>query len=410
MAPPLQNIDWIALGARLQEARKASGLKQEDVAKELNMVRTTLVAIEKGQRRLEPSELVRLAKLYKLEVNALLRDRPPAGSLAVQFKAMFKRELFKTVHEDEVEKATALLQRHAEDYLELEGLLNSPLSKRYPAEYPLDGGIPIEVLADAVASQERSRLGLGDGPISNLRSMIENEVGLRIFFLPLNSKIAGLFGFTEELGGCIAINSKHPPERRRLSLAHEYAHFLTQRFRPDIQVFRSYERMPESERFAEAFARRFLMPESGLLRQLRARLQASKGKLLVSDLVDLAHYYRVSFEAYVRRLEELSLVPMGTFDSLKGEGFKVNQAKIQLDLEVDQTSDVRLPERFSLLAVEAHLKDLITEGRLAQYLSVSRLEAREVVDNLSGQDAVNEEGVQGWLPWNVEENVQVRSR
>ena len=45
--------------------------------------------------------------------------------------------------------------------------------------------------------------------------------------------ISGLFVFTEELGGCMAIQRKHPRGRRLWSLCHEYAHFLVHRYEPE---------------------------------------------------------------------------------------------------------------------------------------------------------------------------------
>ena len=45
------------IGERLRAARSRSGLTQEDVSRQLKMARTTLVAIEKGQRRVRADEL-----------------------------------------------------------------------------------------------------------------------------------------------------------------------------------------------------------------------------------------------------------------------------------------------------------------------------------------------------------------
>ena len=77
----------------------------------------------------------------------------------------------------------------------------------------------------------REHRGLhGDG----VRERLENDVGLRIFYLPMASKIAGLFAYNDELGGCVGINSGHPRDRRHWSLAHENDHFLTGRYQSEI--------------------------------------------------------------------------------------------------------------------------------------------------------------------------------
>jgi DNA-binding XRE family transcriptional regulator len=54
-------IDPVTLGARLKSARETAGLTQNQVADELSIARTTVVAIEKGERRVKPTELVALA-------------------------------------------------------------------------------------------------------------------------------------------------------------------------------------------------------------------------------------------------------------------------------------------------------------------------------------------------------------
>ena len=53
----LDDIDLCQLGELLQQARKKSGMTQADAAKVIDAARTTIVAIEKGDRRLKPKEL-----------------------------------------------------------------------------------------------------------------------------------------------------------------------------------------------------------------------------------------------------------------------------------------------------------------------------------------------------------------
>lgn len=412
MAPPtlnLNTINWRSLGARLQSARKEAGLKQQDVADVLKVARTTVVAIEKGDRRLDHTELIALAKLYKKDLNTFLRDRPAIPELAFQFKAFFKNPLLKEQEEDDLQRAASRLQEYCENYLELERLTKAQLPRRYPVEYDYKR-ISVEAAADEIASQERARLGLGDGPVMDLRSLLETEVGLRIFYLDLPSWMSGLFGYTDELGGCIAINIKHPPERRRISLAHEYCHFLTNRHRADVHVTRKYSRVPETEKLAEGFARRFTMPESGMRKHLRSYLQATgRQNLVVADLVFLAQYYHVSFEAYVRRLEEMSAISLGTFEKLRDEKFQVRKAQTLLEVtHVQESNEEELPKRYQLLAVTAFVQGEITEKQLAGFLNTDRLEAREVVRQFSGQLTLDDEGREGWTPWQISEEIPVR--
>ena len=72
MTPDGQDLKQI--GERLRKARETAGITQADAAAETGMARTTLVAIEQGQRRVRMDEIQLLARLYKISANALLRD------------------------------------------------------------------------------------------------------------------------------------------------------------------------------------------------------------------------------------------------------------------------------------------------------------------------------------------------
>ena len=188
-----------------------------------------------------------------------------------------------------------------------------------PAEIVLNLKLDPAEQAEVVANQERNRLGLGDQPVINLRSTLEWDVGLRIFYTrDLPSSIAGMYAYSAELGACILINRNHPPERRRVSMLHEYGHFLlsTDRYKPGIDYLTMPGRKPANERFAEAFALCFLMPATSV-RQKFHDIVATTGDFQVADLCRMKHFYFVSLEAMTLRVEQLGLIPKGTWESLK---------------------------------------------------------------------------------------------
>ena len=226
----------------------------------------------------------------------------------------------------------------------------------------------------------------------NLREVLENDVGLRIFYIRLPSTLAGIFAYTEDLGGCIAVNFHHPEERRRWSMAHEYGHFLTSRFRPELTALRQAGRVSASERFADAFAAALLMPAQGLRRRFYQISRAADGAVTAAEICRLAHYYFVSVEAMFLRLEELRLVPGGTWERLRDRGFRVREAQQQLGLSPHPHDDARLPLRYQFLAVQAHMEGDLTEGELCRVLRQDRLSARETVQNLTHSFHVMQEG------------------
>ena len=377
----LETIDPRSLGQRLQEARKGRGLTQQDVANSLSVARTTVTALEKGERRIRPDELIQLAKLYGRNVSDLVGPRELTAEFSMQFRTAVSgagSQQAKT----ELEQGVQEFQRLCEDYLYLERLNALPVTRAYPPQYPFEGLAPEEVAED-VASSERNRLGLGDGPVLNLREILENDVGLRIFYVSLQSRVAGIFAYTDELGGCIAANTLHPEERQRWSLAHEYGHFLTNRFRPEISILAAYERQPASERFADAFARSFLMPATGLRRRFNEMSRLSGGNITAAEVCRAAHFYFVSVQAMMLRLEELRLLPSGTWERLRDRGFKVREAQEQLGLTPHPHADQALPIRYQFLAVRAYQEADLTEGELVRLLRVDRVQARHMVQALT---------------------------
>jgi Zn-dependent peptidase ImmA (M78 family)/DNA-binding XRE family transcriptional regulator len=385
--PDLDAIEPRALGSRIREAREAQGWTQQQMADQLGVARTTIVAIEKGERRLRAKELVDIAGLLGRSVSDLLQRSVPIEGFSVQLRGFL---------DSGISPASELLphierfQDLCKDYLHLEEICQAPLRRRYPVEYEIQGVDP-ELAAEDVASSERRRLDLGEGPLINLREVLESDVGLRVFQLELPSRVAGMFAFTDAFGGCIATNLSHPPERRRASLAHEFGHFLAARFKSEITLEGRYERRPIGERFAESFSRAFLMPASGLRRRfLELERERSKG-FTRGDLCRLAHFYAVSVEAMTRRLEELRLVPTGTWERLRQERFKVREAQQLLGLEPAHMDEDALPPRYIALAVEAWQSEKLSEGQLARILRTDRLGARERIQRVESTAADDKE-------------------
>ncbi|CAC5345971.1 MULTISPECIES: helix-turn-helix domain-containing protein [Planktothrix] len=373
----LDKIDLRQLGERLQQARKKSGMTQADAAQIIDAARTTIVAIEKGERRLKPNELIKLARAYGQAVSNFVRQSPIIEPFEVQFRAAYRRS---ETEEAQINPAIWRLEELCQNYLELEKIMDAPLPRNYPQEYDVTN-MPIEAAAESIAIAERQRLGLGDSPIPILRDVLEQSVGLRIFYLEMPSKYSGVYSYDEQLGGCIAINAKHPEDRRRWSLAHEYLHFLAHRRKPVLDYENQYQRKPDTERLADSFPDYFLMPTSGLLKRFNDMYQ-THGKFTPTNLFTLAHYYGVSIEALGNRLESIKLIPSGTVDRLRDRGLKVRKVQQELGLEeIPQRTDM-LPIHYQYLAIEAFDQGLITEGRFANFLGVDRIEARRIAELL----------------------------
>jgi len=155
---------------------------------------------------------MKLAEFYGRSLHELVRPAVPRVALephlraAIEISGSGDVELVNSIHE---------LQKLAEDYCELERLVGARPLENFPNEVRVPKGVAFVDFAEDVAARERSRLHVGDQPILNLRQILDNEVGLRIFCTRIPSRIAGMYAHVADLGYCILLNRNHPPDRRR---------------------------------------------------------------------------------------------------------------------------------------------------------------------------------------------------
>lgn len=375
-----ERIAIAGLAERLTAARKTANVTQEAAALHLKISRPTFIAVEKAARRPRPEELVKLAKLYKVSLSNLLRSDPRPQQSRPHLRSILD------VSSDRgqgLESAVALLSAYIDNYQYLERLVNANAASHFPPPVRIAPG-PIERFAEHCAQEERARLNLGaHQPITTPRKVLE-EAGMHVFVDKLDSTLAGLYVFVPGFGYCILVNRAHPKERRNWTIAHEYGHFLAERDRPGVDYLKPTQRKPQGERFADAFAAAFLMPEAGVHRRFYEEVERT-GDFKVGDLCRMADNFGVSLMAMTVRVESLSLIPRGSWDEIYESRVPVRTLKQEAGIYSSRASDSvePYPQRYKLLAVQAFVDEKITEGQLAKLLRCSRIAAREIVEQCS---------------------------
>jgi Zn-dependent peptidase ImmA (M78 family)/DNA-binding XRE family transcriptional regulator len=371
-----------ASGSEIQHiaspARDAVGLTQAQVAADLGVSRPLLIAIEKGTREPSAAELVRLAGIYRRPVSELLRPTSPPVAIGARFRAA----LGGASRSEDLSDVILQLEHQADNYLDLLRRAGAQPPGRHQPTRSISHLDPWQAGED-LATEGRNRLGIGDGPVRPLREVLEIEVGLRVFQLPLPRHVAGLFVFVEALGGCVGVNIDHPAERRRWTMAHEYAHYLATRDRAEVTAVARPRQQSDGERFADAFAANFLMPRSGISRRFHELKRNADGKVTPATVVQLAHAYEVSVQALTLRLEDLRLIPAGTWDRLRDNDFQPRAAARLLGLESSEQVADALPLQYRLLAVQLYADGEITETQLARFLNTDIVGARRTYQDLT---------------------------
>ena len=371
------------LGDVLRLARENAKITQAAAAANLEVARTTLVAMEKGQRRPRVNELQKLAALYGLSLNELLRQNGPRVDLRPRFRHLGEES-------EKLRAAIALLNDLVQAEVELEELLGIKRTRLDPPERPLLPG-NVGIQAEHDAAELRQWLGLGLAPVHDIVSVLELQLGARVYIRKLDPKICGLYAFDERAGACILLNANHPRDRRTQTSAHELGHFISTRRAPDTL----HDGTPEStreERYANTFARCFLTPARAVHTKFQ-ELTAGSSRLTRRHIILLAHIFGVSREAMVRRLEELKLAKPGTWDWFLQHGgitdMQVREVLGDLVQPDNAKADARrqISMRMSVMASEAWRQDLLSEGQIARLLHIDRVDARELIDEFEAEGA-----------------------
>ena len=383
-APHVNDLGAADLGRRLRLARERVGLTQAQAANEIDVARTTLVAIESGKRPARMEELRRLAKSYGDSVNALARPE----SVHVDLLPRFRRA---AGEDSAARRAAELLSNLVKAEVELEGVLGAARVRSYPPERPIVAG-DVRMQAESDAADMRHRLGVGAAPIRDIVSLLEIDLGMRVYIRPIDSGVSGAFAYDDAVGACVLLDANHPRERRTQTAAHELGRFVS--CRETAEVTFDGQRQSREERHANAFAQAFLTPPRTVMERFAELTRGSK-TLTRRHVILLAHFFGVSREALVRRLEDLRLVKPGAWDWFEANGGITNQqARLVLnDLVPDDLDRVGAKQpgtlRLNLLAAEAHRQELMSEGQLARLLRLDRIELREILDSVDAERDVD---------------------
>ena len=380
MTNPPNALSPVELGERLKVARETAGVTQDAGAKAAGIARTTLIAIEKGQRAARIDELQALSHCYGVSLNSLLRREAVHVDLVPRFRSLPE------TGDTAIDSAAHLLNDLVRAEVELENILGVKRTHNYPAEKTLLPG-DVRAQAEQDAQSLRHWLGLGDGPVQDLFALMELQLGIRIYSRALDPKVSGLFAYDDTVGACVLVNACHRGDRKAQTGGHELGHFTATRRTPEVYQDQKYENSRE-ERYANAFARAFLTPARSVMQKFR-EVTAGSSHLNRMHIIILAQFFGVSRQAMVLRLEELGLARKGTWDWFEENGGisdkQVRQVLGSQFVDVP-LSDTPQSSRLFLLAVEAYKKELISEEQMSEMLKIDRAQARELLDEAAAEE------------------------
>jgi Zn-dependent peptidase ImmA (M78 family)/DNA-binding XRE family transcriptional regulator len=350
------------LGQRLRSAREALGLTQQMVEETTGIGASSLSEFESGKREPRLAQLRSLADCYRKPLNYFLSEEEPIQHLVLWRQKPDFPEVAR------LEAEFQLLVRHYHFLEVLTGEFSGPclpflekLLRCCPENFTYE-------TAERLASCIRNQLGFGNCPARELLDVVEEKLKVKVFHLEFEPTGSAACALSEEYGPAILLNAKNSRRRRNFDLAHELFHLLTWKsFRREKTG--SFSPTDQEEKFANCFARNLLVPRDVLLRwRDPRRLQSEPSPI---EIIFGARYFDVSIEALVWQMKWVFNLLEDHIERL------IDQSKALegILLKVESDTPPRRPRRFEELAIQALRNGLISVGRFAEFMGISRNEA-----------------------------------
>ncbi len=394
------------IGRQLRYIRQSNGKTQAEVADHLNLSRSTVVQMERGNRRVTAEDVERLATFYQCSPSVLLSGPQVDETDCDRNLLADLVQAFPNIRDDnERFMETRRVFAIARTLTELERRLCLDSYSLGPHAY--DVGTP-NIAWEAMeqgfqaAEEERRRLNLGDAPIRDLdHTLVVKRI--RMTKINLHKDVASIFVNSQETGFLVIVNQRLPIEARRFHYAHGFGHSLFDRSHRSF-VCSSECRQDFVEVRASAFANGFLLPESSLRRYLESLGKEVRGRtggveldlfsergerdreatnvpvtgrnrrgaepINVCDLTQIASFFGVSRSLVATRLRNLRYVTADQFESLdqldaQGVATAAHEALALTDAQVESEHDA-FCSRLVALAVTAMDRGMCDRGEFTE--------------------------------------------
>lgn len=350
------------IGERLAAFRNSRGIKQSDLSKAMGFKdRQTLSAIETGERKMQPAELLSAIEFLHITMDEFLDPISVIGKAQFSWRQYDASEAELDETEKYVSKIIALFEHLIKDKEEkLVILPKLPLNKQSTVSD-----------AEYYAKQLAAHLNLGEYPAQKIQSIVSEQLGIKTFYLDLNPKVSSAaVNMTSK--NYIVINRNDVLGSRNFNYAHELFHSLTWDALTPLKVKKAYlndkGKKPIVEKLADAFVTSILMPQD----TIRAHMNLNSNDVDEDYVNALADKFLVNSPAMLVRLKTLGLITQAQFDGMDRNKLKEGRG----------LSKTTQPLSFNFEFASA-LNEAISEGKIsvrkaAEDLNISINSLKEV--------------------------------
>jgi Zn-dependent peptidase ImmA (M78 family)/transcriptional regulator with XRE-family HTH domain len=343
-------------GDMLRLARQRLGFTQKAAAVRLGIPQPVLSRIENGVAIADSALLTKAAQAYQVPIEFFDIHDPVYGP-PVSVHPMTRGKSDVTARElDLITAELNIRLMHLARFLEG---VNFNATSDIPSLDVEQYGSP-----EKIAATVRAHWGISNGPIKNFTQYLE-RAGVVIGFSKFGG--ASVSGVTFKVVGrppLILLNSTHPADRMRFTLAHELGHLVMNRFPTD-----------DMEDEANQFASAILMPASDMHQAFRGR------RITLELLAALKPEWKVAMQALLVRATSLNCVTANQsrylWQQVSSRGWRLREpAELDFPVEVPKV----LPA-----IVKSHLTDLgYSLAELSKLMRIHRSEFTELYGPITG--------------------------
>jgi transcriptional regulator with XRE-family HTH domain len=351
------------VGTKIRKLREDMGLTQEELANSVGLSSEFISLLELGRRSPSLESLSRIAKFLNKKISFFILEKVESFDTLIDGDKL----------EGKTRRLLKTFRKFCDDYLWLEEATGrqSDLAPLYT-----------HVKAEKMAIQERSRLFLGKEAIPQVFSLLEQN-GLHIWRhpVPQDIPIAGMFVFMDDKQSAFAlVNSNQTYHQQILTAAHQYGHYLKDRFdgpiidNPDIFIEDYITLYHGREKFAQTFAIHFLLPPERLIDLAEKDLRSKQ--LDLKDVLYIRRCLNVNFLALLQMLKKHEYISLNQLKEFQKLDWENNEAALFGWKNEGAPQKTRghslLSERFISLVLDAYELKKISAEKAAQLLHMNK--------------------------------------
>jgi Zn-dependent peptidase ImmA (M78 family)/transcriptional regulator with XRE-family HTH domain len=316
-------------GDMLRLARQRLGFNQKTAAERIGIPQPVISRIENGLTAPDSAMLLKAGQVYQVPPE-FFEQRDPVYGPPVSVHAMTRAKSDVTAYQlDQITAELNIRLMHLTRFLEG---VDFNATANVPTLDVEQYGSP-----EKIAATVRAHWGVPSGPVKNLMQWVE-RAGVVVGFSRFGG--ASVSGVTFKVPGrppLVLLNSTHPADRMRFTLAHEIGHLVMHRFPTD-----------DMETEANTFASAFLMPAAEIKQSFHGR------KVTLELLASLKPEWKVAMQALLMRASGLGLVSPNQnrylWQQISARGWRTNEPA---ELDFLKETPTVLPS-----IVKAYLSDL----------------------------------------------------